>query len=270
MSSFSELVKKFETFKQLFEQKEYEKCQEILPAFKIAMMQLSLSHMNTDAPFPADKVDEFILCRNALEMATLLSIRTKDMVAFERNFAQLRHHYQPREGIPSSEMDYSILGLFLIHLLAAHRHSEFLTELELIPTEKHQTNHHIQSAIQLENWLVSGSYSRVFAYRKTVPDDNIYCYPLDLLLILTRKEMAACLTSAYKELPLEVVKQKMNFSSSEELVAFVNDMKPKWAIDEAQKIVKFASESDNDKKEIPTMKLIGRSLQYAKELERIV
>ena len=36
--------------------------------------------------------------------------------------------------------------------------------------------------------------------------------------------MAACLTSAYKELPIDVVKQKMNFSSGQELVAFVNDV----------------------------------------------
>merc|ERR1719354_125104 len=229
------------------------------------MMQLSLAH--AEGCFPKEKVDEFILCRNALEMACILSIRMKDMVAFERNFSQLRTHYQPREGISPDEMDYSILGLFLIHLLASHRHSEFLSELELIPTQLHHCNHHIQSAIQLENWLVSGSYSRVFTYRKTVPDDNIYCYPLDLLCVLTRKEMAACLTSAYRELPIEVVQQKMNFSARQELLAFINDVKPKWTVDEMQQIIKFASEAD-EKKEIPTMKLIGRSIQYARELER--
>ena len=36
--------------------------------------------------------------------------------------------------------------------------------------------------------------------------------------------MAACLTSAYNELPIDVVKQKMNFSSEQELSTFVNEV----------------------------------------------
>jgi len=112
--------------------------------------------------------------------------------------------------VPVSEMEYSIIGLYLLHLLSSNRHADFLMEIELvslsssssfslylipsklisfsliliafplfhpsfssrisfcllsnlsclslsqIPIEKHESNHHIRSAIQIENWLVEG------------------------------------------------------------------------------------------------------------------
>mmetsp|Transcript_15019 Transcript_15019/g.21029 ORF Transcript_15019/g.21029 Transcript_15019/m.21029 type:complete len:267 (+) Transcript_15019:90-890(+) len=266
MGDFEKVVAQYEAFKRDFDAGQYDECSKKVTQLKLAMMGLSVSFLHAGSVSEAS-LKEFLLCRHVLELAALLSIKIKDMVSFERNVVQVKTYYETREGVPPSEMEYTILGLHLVNLLSSSRHSEFLTELELIPFEKHESNHHIRSAVQLENWLVAGSYSKVFAYRQAIPADDIYCYPLDLLLVLTRKEMGGCIEKAYKELPVGVAQTMLNFSSQEELLQFMKD-RPSWVL--SGETVTFLSGDEGKKDEVPTMKLIARSLEYAKELERIV
>ena len=55
-----------------------------------------------------------------------------------------------------------------------------------IPVEVHEKNEHIRNALLLESWLVEGSYSKVFEAQKKYGGDDIYTYPMEKLIELTR------------------------------------------------------------------------------------
>jgi 26S proteasome regulatory subunit N12 len=269
--AFEEASNKFEIFRGAFERGNYDICQQTLSQLKIAMVQFSLSFLRCGPGSSPERVNEFVFCRRVLEMASLLAIKMKDMSSFERHVTQVKTYYEPHEGVPTSDMEEKIRGLYLIHLLSSDRHSEFLTEIELIPHERHQTSEPIRNAIQLENWLVAASYSKIFEYRQTISSDDFSVFSMDRLIVLTRLEIASCLSKAYPELPIPVVQEMMHMTSREQLESFVTEHKITWRISDANPNVLVLGASQSTTPEaVPSLKLISRSLAYAKELERIV
>lgn len=74
----------------------------------------------------------------ALELAVLLSVRSGDEAAFERNYAQLRVYYGDARGVAGlgpSAAEAQMTGLNLLRLLVQGRTAEFHTELEVVPQE---------------------------------------------------------------------------------------------------------------------------------------
>lgn len=68
----------------------------------------------------------------------LLSVRSGDEAAFERNYAQLRVYYgdaRGAAGLAPSGQEASLTGLNLLRLLVQGRTAEFHTELEVVPPE---------------------------------------------------------------------------------------------------------------------------------------
>lgn len=76
-----------------------------------------------------------------------------------------------RNEIGESANKYQLLGLNLLFLLSQNRVSEFHTELELLPQEIIQTNEFIRHPLALEQYLMEGSYSKIF--RAKVPNTHI-------------------------------------------------------------------------------------------------
>ena len=70
--------------------------------------------------------------------------------------------------IPESQKKYSILGLYLLYLLAYNKISEYHTELELIPAEE-QNNIYIKVPVSLEQHFVEGSYTKILNQKQNVP-----------------------------------------------------------------------------------------------------
>ena len=68
-------------------------------------------------------------------------------------------------------MQYTILGLNLLRLLANNQIADFHTELELIPTEM-LDNTFIKHPIQLEQYLMEGSYTKIIESRNEVPSST--------------------------------------------------------------------------------------------------
>jgi 26S proteasome regulatory subunit N12 len=74
-----------------------------------------------------------------------------------------------------------LLGLNLLCLLAKNRLSEFHTELELLSPKDIQTNIYIKHPVSLEQYLMEGSYNKVFLSKGNVPAPS-YNYFIDILL----------------------------------------------------------------------------------------
>ena len=87
-----------------------------------------------------------------------------------------------RTILPPSSREYPILGLNLIRLLTLNRIAEFHTVLESLPSKDllHE-NKFIQHPVNLERWLMEGSYSKVWGAREEAPVEE-YKFFVDSLM----------------------------------------------------------------------------------------
>ena len=83
-------------------------------------------------------------------------------------------------SVPTSQRQYLIIGLNLLHLLAKNKLDEFHIELELIPIDLH-SNVYIKHPVQLEQYMMEGAYNKVLKAKDAVPDAS-YTYFMDLLM----------------------------------------------------------------------------------------
>jgi len=266
MSSFENTVKSFEEFKQNLNKPhpDLDKCKSQLNKLKIALTQLSLplpGSKNTDA---GQLQKDLLLAREILEHAVLFSVKSKDIPAFERYFAQVKpYYYDYAKHIPASQRQFSLLGLNLLRLLAQNRTAEFHSELELIPLEQHQ-NVHIRHPIALEQYIMEGSYPKVRAARAEVPHET-YTFFMDILMDTIRDDVADCSERAFRSLPVAETQKLLQLSDAHKFQEYVKERN--WDVN-ANTIV--FHKPDSTKSEIPSMQLIKEALLYAKELERIV
>jgi len=263
--AFDEAVRLFQQFKKAFEQQpsDLDTCESLLPRLKILVTKL-----HGFIPTTEEDTKELLLTREIFELASLLSVKLKDIPSFERHIAQVKRFYNDaaRYPIPPSERQYPILGLNLLHLLAANRLAEFHTELELIPIEMHKNNIYIKHPIQLEQYLMEGAYNKLWNARADVPADT-YTFFMDILMDTVRSEIAECSEKAYKSLSLSEAQKSLLFSSPNDLLEFAK--KREWEVSDG-KILFSYDDKKKAKAEVPSLKLIHQTLAYAKELERIV
>jgi len=264
--AFNDAVQLFQQFKKAFEQhpSDLGTCESLLPKLKVLITKL---HGFVPEASGEDVTKELLLTREIFELATLLSVKLKDIPSFERHIAQVKRFYYDaaRYPIPPSERQYPILGLNLLHLLAANRLAEFHTELELIPIEMHK-NIYIKHPIQLEQYLMEGAYNKLWNARADVPADT-YTFFMDILMDTVRSEIAECSEKAYKSLSVSEAQKSLLFSSSNDLVEFAK--KREWEVSNGHILFTF-EDKKKAKAEVPSLKLIHQTLAYAKELERIV
>jgi 26S proteasome regulatory subunit N12 len=81
-------------------------------------------------------------------------------------------------------------------------------------------------------------------------------------------EIAACVEKAYPRLTAKGAQELLALSSPAELLKYAQERG--WDRDAAGVFVFHQQQSQPTAKDIPSMHLVGQSLGYAKELERIV
>jgi len=279
----------FETFKKTFEAEpnNLAKCEEQLAQLKL----LVFSNLNTGG---AGSAPERELAREMLELACYLSIRRKEMSAFERHVAQLKMYYNDHQkGLKPSDRKYQLLGLYLLHLLASDRIGEFHTELELIPVDDHE-NAYIKQPIQLERHIMEGNYVKILEAKKDVQAKEYYAYFMDRLEDTVRTKIGASLECSYENLPANEAAKMLILPDIAKLQEFVvqenerkqreseddpmGDMTPslsrrnppvgicKWEVKDGRLYFQRPAEKRPEVWEDLTVNTIG----YATDLERIV
>ncbi|XP_077284578.1 26S proteasome non-ATPase regulatory subunit 8-like isoform X1 [Arctopsyche grandis] len=209
---------------------------------------------------------DLILARDVLEIGTRLAVRAEDIAAFERNMAQLKcYYYDYKSQIPESPYKYELLGLNLLFLLSLNRVAEFHTELELLPVEKIQSDVYIRHSVELEQYLMEGSYNKIYLAKKNVPAKN-YHFFMDILLNTLKHEITACLEKAYGNISTMKAAKRLNVTS--ELSACYYDAEKNMETDKT--ISKAAAESSKGKAFFPAMELAEQTVFYATELEMVV
>jgi len=259
------LLKEFRNYFNTNKDSDIPKCTAILPKIKVLLIQFNLIPPWTAKPFHVKK--ELMLARETLELASLLSIRNKDTVSFERHVAQLKPYYYDSvytSMLLESERKWLILGLYLLGLLAQSHFAEFHTELELIPYKEIQTNMHIRYPVQLEQRLMEGSYNKILTAKNSTPA-QYYNFFVDQLVNTVRDRVSESCSAAYESFPVEDARLLLLFTTTQEVLDYAK--KNQW---EVKKDTIYFNRPKGNKLELPSHLLIKQTLGYATELERIV
>mmetsp|Transcript_16204 Transcript_16204/g.46695 ORF Transcript_16204/g.46695 Transcript_16204/m.46695 type:complete len:261 (-) Transcript_16204:185-967(-) len=232
-----------------------------LAGLKIAMLDFPSGPAMTPA--------HLAVATGALECGVLLSVADQDLDAFARNVAQIKPYYAVLGEGAATERKCHILGLNLMHLLVDNRLSEFHAELELL-SEKEASTPYVSFPIELERQLMVGSYDEVLDASAHVPDPS-YAFFMDNLLQTVRDSIADCLEVSYKTMTLQDAVKMMKYGSVDELKEYIEECRDDWIVEDDGTTVVFQPPPVGSKaSDVPSMKLIGQSLSYATELERIV
>ncbi|PVF99951.1 putative 26S proteasome non-atpase regulatory subunit 8 [Serendipita vermifera] len=234
----------------------------------LAQAKLALIECGLLVPVGEHPEQELIFARDILEIGAFWSIRIKDVPAFDRYFSQLQTYYTDYQSVlPPSPRQYPLQGLNLIRLLTQNRISDFHTTLESLPPETLQENPFIRHPVNLERWLMEGSYSKVWNAREEAPAAEYKLF-VDSLMGTIRNEIASCEEAAYNSLPMADAETLLFFNNKHDLMLFTQ--KRGWQPDLVRKVFTFPTKQDDKTAEIPSRKIIAQALTCAKELEQIV
>lgn len=118
---------------------------------------------------------------------------------------------------------YALLGLNLLRLLSQNRLSDFHTALEAIEPDQLQNNAFIKQAVDLEQFLMEGSYNKVWNSRKSVQGEE-FLFFYDVLMNTIREEIANCSEKAYDSLPLQDASTLLFLKNTQELMTFAEQV----------------------------------------------
>ncbi|KAJ3729008.1 proteasome 26S subunit [Lentinula guzmanii] len=256
----------YNDLKRSFEAKPFDlkKCGSLLAKLKIGLIETGLL-----TPQGEHNIEDLVVARDILEIGAIWSIRTRDVPSFDRYFSQLQTFYTDYSSVlQPSKNEYPIRGLNLIRLLTQNRIADFHTTLESlpIPADAIADNQYISHPVNLEQWLMEGSYSKVWNARERAPVEE-YKFFVDSLMGTIRNEIASCEEAAYESLPLKDALTLLFFNNQSELLTFAQQRG--WQVDLSRSLIIFATKGE-EQAEIPKQKLISSSLAYARELEQIV
>lgn len=111
----------------------------------------------------------------------------------------------------------------LLRLLSSNAIASFHTTLETLPQPLIQDSPYLQHPINLERWLMEGSYSKVWRSRDQVPREE-YKFFVDGLMLTIRHEIASCEEKAYDSLPLADAATLLFFENMEQVSSFANEV----------------------------------------------
>uniref|UniRef100_A0A4W3HJT6 26S proteasome non-ATPase regulatory subunit 8 n=1 Tax=Callorhinchus milii TaxID=7868 RepID=A0A4W3HJT6_CALMI len=220
------------------------------------VLQVSLLELNF-LPTSGTKLTkrQLILARDVLEIGAQWSILKKEIPSFERYMAQLKcYYFDYKDELPESAYKHQLLGLNLLFLLSQNRVAEFHTELERLPAKDIQTNVYIKHPVSLEQYLMEGSYNKVFLAKGNIPAES-YTFFIDILLDTIRDEIAGCIEKAYENIFFSEASRTLFFS---------------WVL-RPDNCYSFTTQQHKpEEATIPSTELAKQVIEYARHLEMIV
>lgn len=240
-----------------------DKCGELLVKLKIALTGLTFMPTQDSS---ATK-QELLVARDILEIGAQWAIAKKDIDAFERYMAQLKCYYLDyKDDLPESAYKSQLLGLNLLRLLAQNKLADFHMELELLPAKDLHQNIYIKHPVSIEQYLMEGSYNKVFLARGNVPAES-YNFFIDILLSTIRDEIAGCIEKAYEKIAYNEAARMLFFDSLKPMKKYAAERE--WALKE-DNFFYYEHEEKKGDEIIPAVDLAQQAIQYARELEMIV
>lgn len=251
-----------------YKAKNYEQVESLLQPLKLDMAKSGLLTNPSSASHSKADLES---ARTALELGALASINLGKEDEFKRFVMQARQFYAI-SGLSPSSHESKIVALYLLLLLSQNEIAQFHTELESLDFELIENDKFLSFPIKLERWIMEGAYDRVWkaiTNKDAVPSAEFQCFA-DPLVYAIRGEIALCAEKAYTSLPLNNARHLLFFDSDQGVVDFV-ESQPGWEIrGERITFPGVVSEDATLNSRKVTERLIGNSLEYAKEMEQII
>eukprot|EP00162_Nutomonas_longa_P025147 comp9778_c0_seq1/m.11406 comp9778_c0_seq1/g.11406 ORF comp9778_c0_seq1/g.11406 comp9778_c0_seq1/m.11406 type:complete len:280 (-) comp9778_c0_seq1:55-894(-) len=279
MASFTALVERFNVLKKTVDSvalaPDANKIAEINAMF-VALHEGVVSHGGVLAQGGKNAKQEAMIERELLELWALWHVRARNRPAFENTYAQLKVFYEDfRTVLPDSERRLLLTGLFLLHLLVENRIAEFHMTLETIDYNQ-RNSVYIQHPVMLEQYLMEGSYMKVWGLRTNVPESTSSgicagCYGIMMegMGATIREAVAECIEAAYETVTSNVLEKLLFLHSAPELEEIAT--RRGWTRENGGKLIRVRSAAkENDRSEPQTSVMIKRALDYARELETII
>ncbi|CAB1348371.1 unnamed protein product [Coregonus sp. 'balchen'] len=211
------------------------------------------------------KVKAITILGDVLEIGALWAVLKKDIPSFERYMSQLKcYYFDYKDDLPESA--YMLLGLNLLFLLSQNRVSEFHTELERLTAKDIQTNVYIRHPVSLEQYLMEGSYNKVFLAKGNIPAES-YTFFIDILLDTIRDEIAGCIEKAYEQIQFNEATRVL-FSSPNNMTEYAK--KRGWTQNPGGYYSFSGQQQRTGEVNIPSTELATQVIEYARQLEMIV
>jgi 26S proteasome regulatory subunit N12 len=125
------------------------------------------------------------LAGEILEIGAFTSLRSHDIPSFDRYFSQLLGTFYTdyRSRLSPSAAEFPLRGLHLVRLLTQNRIADFHATLESLPLPKEEIakNPYISHPVNLDRWMLEGSYSKVWNAREEAPTQE-YKFFVDSLM----------------------------------------------------------------------------------------
>lgn len=260
------VAEKFRKLKAAYEAKDDVAAEDHLEDCKQKMIFFP-TFLNVSAS-SATRAQEILLVREVLEHAVLLSARKKNVEEMERYFNMLRTYYDDVDValVPESSVMHLIIGLNLMRLLVCHRIAEFHSELERMAPEN-QRNQYLRFAMQLERYLMEGSYNKLLHARGQAPS-NEYVSVVELLEGTVRAEVGRCMPAAYASITVQDAGATMMIKSEEDVRSIGE--RNGWKTSEDGLQFEFSRDVDATKRELPFMQILQQQIAFAADLQRVV
>lgn len=240
------------------------KCGEALGRLKLALLELNFLPTGGTALTK----QQLVLARDILEIGAQWSILKKDIPSFERYMAQLKcYYFDYKEELPESAFRHQLLGLNLLFLLSQNRVAEFHTELERLPARDIQSNVYIRHPVSLEQYLMEGSYNKVFLAKGNIPAES-YTFFIDILLDTIRDEIAGCIEEAYEKILFPEATRILFFPSAKRMSEY--GRKRGWILGPNNYYSFGVQQQKAEDSTIPSTQLASQVIEYARQLEMIV
>lgn len=266
MAFVKEVAALYQTLKTEWSKKprKLDKCGEILDRIKVGLTQLTFLPSNNAAA----NQKELILARDILEIGAQWAVAVKDVKAFERYMSQLKcYYFDYKDHLPESAYTYQLLGLNLLFLLSQNRVAEFHTELERLSVDVIRKDPYIKQPLELEQYLMEGSYNKIFLAKGNVPAES-YLLFMDTLEETVRGEIGACIERAYHSIPCVEAARRLNISSEKDMLQFGE--KREWKLGEDNCYHFKPSGGAGSSSGLPSSELASQAVEYARHLEMIV
>lgn len=132
-----------------------------------------------------------------------------------------------------------------------------------------QNNIYIRHPVSLEQYLMEGSYNKIFLSKNNVPS-KYYTFFIDRLLDTIREDIGKCLEKAYTRIS-SVEAARLLFYEPGDSGLTQYAQKNGWKLNDKQEFTFNTNQSAlAGEVRVPAKKLSLRMLDYARELEMIV
>ena len=153
-----------------------------------------------------------------------------------------------------------------MHLLVENRLSEFHSECELLSNAEKEVNY-VKFPILLEQEIMEGAYSKVLALSSKQPS-HFYAHFMEQLIETVRSDISDCAEKSYEKLAMTEAQKMFMIENKNDFLAFIESKRDNgWVVEGNNIVFKVGKKSQI---EIPSLKLIAQTLEYAQEMERIV